>query len=879
MNISIKWLSEYLSGEPININKKDIKDYCDKMTYSGSKVENFEILFSELKNIVVGKLLSVEKHPDADKLFVCQVEVGRDALGAPLVVQIVTGAKNVKAGDIVPVAMNNSVVHGGKKITKGKLRGVESNGMLCSLEELGLNIHDFPYAEEDGILVLQGDDLQNITIGQDIKSALLMDDAAVEFEITPNRADCFSVIGLARESAVTLDRELKLHAPEIERQDKSDDIKNYLTVEVKNYDLCPRYTAKVIKDVKIEPSPLWLRAKLRASGIRPINNIVDITNYVMLEYGQPMHAFDYNYLGGKKIIVRTAEKDEKITTLDSVVRELNTDMLVIADGISDGVGGKPVALAGIMGGENSEILDTTKTIVFESANFDKMSVRRTSRKLGLRTDSSANFEKGLDLYLTVPAITRACELVEMLNCGTVVSGVIDVLGEHITSKKIKLDVERINNLLGSSISKKEMIDILEKLDFKYAGDGVLDVPSYRYSDLSGDTMPEITADLAEEIGRIYGLNNIKNAGRDDPGAPLAEQIDGELRRANKFATGELGSRPTHSYSVRRGGRDKFQKFLLNLHNTLTSNGYYETYTFSFITPKYFDKLNLPENSPLRDVITLINPLGEDTSVMRTTLLPSTLATIARNYANRNEYGYFYDTAKVYFKYFYDGLDETKLNYISVRGQLPANEKNMLSLGFYDTADKSADFYTIKGAVENIMKAAGIYNYKLSADISGHTLASAFHPGRSAVILSDDEKNIYGIFGEIHPSVAESFEIGTRCCAAELNIDLLYANSTTERSYIPFPKYPAITRDLALVCDDNLESAVIYDIIKGQSGKIFESAKPFDVYKGEKIGAGKKSIAFGITFRNSERTLSDDEVNLVIDKILKNLEKFNILLRK
>ena len=864
MNISIKWLSEYLGGEPLSINKKDIKDYCDKMTYSGSKVENFEILFDELQNIVVGKLLSVEKHPDADKLFVCSVDVGQDEP-----VQIVTGATNVKAGDIVPVALNNSVVHGGKKITKGKLRGVESCGMLCSLEELGLTLHDFPYAVEDGILVLNvGDAVLSVpyTIGQDIKSALLLDDAVVEFEITPNRADCFSVIGLARESAVTLNRELKLHTPEIKREDKSDDIKNYLSVEVKNHDLCPRYTARVIKDVKIEPSPLWLRAKLRASGVRPINNIVDITNYVMLEYGQPMHAFDYNYIGDKKIIVRNAANGEKITTLDGVIRELDENKLVIADG------NKPVALAGIMGGENSEILDTTKTIVFESANFDKMNVRHTSRKLGLRTDSSANFEKGLDPYLTIQAVNRACELVEELNCGTVVSGIIDENTIRVLGKEVRLEVDKINALLGSSISEEEMLDILEKLDFKRCKsewslhDKVIEIPSYRWSDFSPDdnNMTEITAGLAEEISRIYGLDNIKNVGRDDPGAP-------------QTPVGVAGTPfQKGAYSVKRGGRDKSQKFLLDLNNTLISNGYYETYTFSFVTPKYFDMLNLPEDSDLRDYITLVNPLGEDKSVMRTTLLPSMLATLSKNYANnRNEYGYFYEMAKVYSPQIPVGSAAPPFQ----KGAYAEVEENILSFGFYDIADKSADFYSLKGAVENIMQTAGIKDYKLNSDISKHDLANAYHPGRSAVILSGESEKVYGIFGEIHPSVAENFEIGVKCYAAEINADLLYENSSEEKVYTPLPKYPAMTRDLALVCDDNIESAVIYDIIKEKSGKIFEWAKPFDVYKGEKIGEGKKSIAFAISFRDSTRTLSDDEVNAVIEKILKNLEKINIVIRR
>ena len=825
MNISIKWLSEYLEGEPLPVNKKEIKNYCDKMTYSGSKVENFEILFEELENIVVGKLLSIEKHPDADKLFVCMVEAGDDEP-----IQIVTGATNLKAGDIIPVAKNNSVIHGGKKITKGKLRGVESNGMLCSLEELGLDLHDFPYADPEGILILQ----ENCKIGQDIKQALMLDDAVVEFEITPNRADCFSYIGLARESAITLNRNLKLHEPKIKGEDNTDDIKNYLSVEIKNYKLCPRYSAKVIKEAKIEPSPLWLRARLRASGIRPINNIVDITNYMMLEYGQPMHAFDHNYIKGQKIVVRNAKKGEKITTLDSIERELEENMLVISDEA------KPVALAGIMGGEMCGISELTNTIVFESANFEKMCVRHTSRKLGLRTDSSANFEKGLDINLPVRALNRACELVEELNCGTVVSGIIDEyenIPENIT---IKLNAEKINALLGSSIDREEMVDILEKLDFKITGDTIM-VPSYRRDDISGGDETTATADLAEEISRIYGYGNIKN----DAMPPKV------------------------------GSRDKFQKFLQRIHNALISSGYYETYTFSFISPKYFEYLQLSNDSPLCDYMTLINPLGEDTSVMRTTLLPSTLATISKNCANRNEYGYFYELAKTYFL---PPLRDTPLagEGDDVKGKFAAIEKNVLSMGFYDS---DADFYTLAGVAENIMESAGIQNYRLNSDTSGHELANAFHPGRSALVTSSDGKNIYGIFGEVHPAVSENFEINAKCHAAEIDVDLLYENSSEKKTYTPMSKYPATTRDLALVCDDDLESAVIYDVIKKQSGRIFEQAKVFDIYKGEKIGEGKKSMAFSISFRAAEHTLGETEVNAAIDKILKNLEKINVLLRK
>ena len=823
MNISVKWLSEYL-GESVNINKKDLKDYSDKMTFSGSKVEKFEILFEELKNIVIGKVLSVGKHHDADKLFVCSVDAGQSEP-----VQIVTGAANVKAGDIVPVALAGSVVHGGKKISKGKIRGVESAGMLCSLAELGLSINDFAYAVEDGILVLQGDDLKDIKIGQNIKSALLLEDAAVEFEITPNRPDCLSVIGIARESAAALDYELKMSKPEIKREDTSDSINNYLSVEIKNYDLCPRYTARVIKDIKIEQSPMWLRAKLRACGVRPINNIVDITNYVMLEYGQPMHAFDYNYLSGSKIIVRTARDGEKITTLDSQERGLDKNMLVIADG------DKPVALAGIMGGENSEIKADTRTIVFESANFEKMSVRKTSRKLGLRTESSSKFEKGLDPCLTVQAIERACELAELLNCGTVVSGMIDEyknIGEDII---FKFEPDKINKLLGSEINRDKMIEILEKLDFVISDDSVR-VPSYR----EGDIMPD-SSDLAEEISRIYGY-------------------------------GELAP----SVGIKRGGRNKYQKFILKMHETLLSGGFYENFTYSFISPKHYDKLNLPEDSKLRDYIGIINPIGEDMSVLRTNLLSSMLTTIGMNCARRSgEYAYFYDFSKTYFKLPPSLGDAPLTEEGSVKGKPAAIEKNILSMGLYD---KNADFYTLKGAVENLLDAAGV-KYKLSADIGAHELASAFHPGQSALILADEGKKIYGIFGAVHPAVLENFEIGVKSYAAEIDIDLLFEDFCEDKFYQALPQYPAATRDLALVCAEDLEAVIIYDIIKKESGNIFESAKVFDVYKGDKVGSGKKSIAFAIIFRDSERTLSDEEVNAVIAKILDSLGKINVKIRR
>ena len=831
MNISIKWLSEYL-GEPININKHSIKDYCDKMTFSGSKVEGFEMLSDELKNIVIGKLLAVEKHPDADKLVVCSVDIGESEP-----IQIVTGAPNVKAGDVIPVALHNSVIAGGKKISKSKIRGVESAGMLCSLEELGLTLNDFPYALEDGILVLEGDDLENIVFGQDAKSALLLDDVAVEFEITPNRADCFSLIGLARESAATLDCELKLSTPVIRREDSSDNISNYLSVRIGNYELCPRYTAKIVKDVKIAPSPMWLRAKLRACGVRPINNIVDITNYVMLEYGQPMHAFDYNYLGGSdvagiaEIVVRNAVQGEKITTLDGQERKLDVNMLVIADAA------KPVALAGVMGGENSEITDTTSVIVFESANFEKMSVRKTSRKLGMRTESSAKFERGLDPYLTKQAIERACELVELLNCGTIVSGVIDEYKELPKSAFMPFEPDKINAMLGADISRDKMIEILAKLGFKLCGGDIIEVPSYR----AGDILPHYS-DIAEEVSRIYGYGML---------APSVE--------------------------TKRGSRNKYQKFIMQLHETLLSGGFYEAYTYSFISPRHFDRLNLHQDSALRNCIKLINPIGEELSVMRTNLLSSMLATISKNCATRNEYGYFYDIAKTYFA----NANTVSKSDAPIKGELPAVEKNALSVGFFDTGNSEADFYTLKGMVENILTIAGT-KYKLSSDIAGHELSAAFHPGRSAIILSDSGEKIYGIFGEVHPAVLQNFEIESKSYAAEIDIDALfeaYDCRGDAKVYKPLPRYPAVTRDLALVCDNALESAEIGEVITKYGGKFLENARVFDVFKSDKIGANKKSIAFALTFRNIEGTLSDEDINPIIAKILTNLKKINVELRK
>lgn len=792
MNLSMRWLSDY-----VNINV-DPKTYSEDLTMSGSKVEGFEVEGSEISNVVVGKVLSVEKHPDADKLVICQIDVGGEEP-----IQIVTGATNVVVDALVPVALDNSTLPGGKKIKKGKLRGVVSNGMMCSLGELGLTKNDFPYAIEDGIFLIE----EECKLGQDIQSALGLNDTSVEFEITSNRPDCLSVIGLARETAATYRVPLNVKAPEVKGAQDGDDIHNYLKVDVENAELCPRYTARVVKNVKIGPSPRWMRERLRASGVRPINNLVDITNYVMLEYGQPMHAFDLKYVEGNHIVVRNAKAGETMMTLDGVDRTFTEDMLVIADEK------KPVAVAGIMGGEYSGIMDDTNVVVFESANFKGSSVRITAKKLGMRTDASARYEKGISADSTMDCVTRACELVELLGAGEVVDGVIDVDHSSKEPKKVPFTPDWINRFLGIEVSKEEMIRILTSLDFKVEDDMIV-VPSFRID-------IEHKADVAEEIARIYGYNKIPTT------APTG---------------------------ISRGIVTEEQKFTRLLNNTMMSLGCYEIMTYSFISPKYYDKILLPADSKLRNSVVISNPLGEDTSIMRTTTIPSTLEIAAKNYNNRNPYFWAYEIGN---------------EYIPVEGQQLPNENPQLTVVLYG---KGADYYTLKGMIEVVLDRARVED----VDVVPCTDNPTFHPGRCAALVKDGTE--IGILGEISPKVAQNYDIGTKVYLAKLDVNTLYAMVAEEKPYKPLPKFPATSRDLSLLCDDDLPIINIEKTIKNAVGSILEKVELFDVYKGAQVGENKKSVAYSITMRSDKGTLTDEEADAAVKRVLKQLEKIGVTLR-
>ena len=785
MDLSIRWLKDY-----VDIGDISMRDFSEAMSMSGSKVEGWTTEFEDVKNVVVGKILSVEPHPDSDHLVICQLDVGQQEP-----VQIVTGASNVHVGDMVPAALHKSQLPNGVKITKGKLRGVMSNGMMCSIAELNLTKGDFPYAAENGIFLLQED----CQVGQDIASAIGCNDTCVEFEITPNRPDCLSVLGLAREAAVTFGKELKMHTPQV--KGCGGDIHDYLSVEVRNPQLCPRYTAKVVKNVKIGPSPRWMRERLRASGVRPIDNIVDITNYVMLEYGQPMHAFDIEYVKDHKIIVRNAVSGETIQTLDGVDRTLSEDMLVIADSE------KASAVAGVMGGEHSGINENTHTVVFESACFKGSSVRITAKKLGMRTESSGRFEKGLDAQNCLPAVMRACELVELLGAGEVVDGVIDVDNTNYQPTRIHLDADWTNRFLGTDIPKEQMVKILTDLQFQMEGDEII-VPSFR-SDV------EHKADIAEEIARFYGYNNIPT---------------------------------TIAKGSPEGGYNEYQKFERVVNQNMLAQGMYEIMTYSFVSPKQYDKIRLPKDDPKRQSVVIRNPLGEDTSIMRTNAIPSMMDILSKNYNNRNGAVSLYEIGN---------------EYIPVEGELLPDEVPNLVLGMYGD-DK--DFFTLKGVVENLLDTLAIREYDVDAKSDDPT----FHPGRCAVLSKDGEE--FGIIGEVHPLVCANYGINTRVYVGKLKLRKLFAMMDTQRSYVPMPKFPASTRDLALLCDDALPVMTMEKAIKAAAGKILEKIELFDVYKGSQIAQGKKSVAFNISMRASDRTLTDEEVNGAMSKILKALEE-------
>ena len=799
----MKWLADFTDVSDI-----DAKEYCDKMTDTGSKVEGYEIAADNFSGIVCGKILKIEKHPEADRLVICSVDIGGDAP-----IQVVTAATNVFEGAYVPVCTDGAKLPDGTKIKKGKLRGAVSEGMFCSIEELELTTHDMPGAVTDGILILQHCGIDDPTLGADIKDVLDMRDTVVEFEITPNRPDCLSVIGLARESAVTFDRPLNIPAPVVKEAGDGDDVSNYLKVDIENSALCPRYTAKVVKNVKIEPSPLWLRMRLRAAGVRPINNIVDITNYVMLEYGQPMHAFDYSCLDGSHIIVRNAGDGENFKSLDDKDHTLESSMLVIADEK------KAVALAGVMGGANSEITENTKTVVFESANFKGGNVRITGKKLGMRTESSARFEKGLDAENTWGALMRACEMVQMLGAGDVVDGVIDEYPGKKEVTKIPLDVQKINTFLGVELSREFMVSTLEKLDFKVEGDTVF-VPSFR-ADV------EQMADIAEEVVRIYGYNKIPS-------------------------TAFRGA-------VEKGGRKPHQQYELDVRNILCGMGMYEIETFSFISPSYYEKIRMKEDDARRKSVVITNPLGEDTSVMRTTALPSMLEVLSYNNSVKNKNVRLYEMATVYLPK--DGKE------------LPEEPKR-LTIGMYDDDFKGGKvFYKLKGYIEALLKFSGISGETYTACTDN----SSYHPGRCALVTLGDK--VLGVFGEIHPEVCETYGFSFPVYCAELNFDVLLETRSTEKEFRPLPKYPALERDFAFVCDEELETGKIRDIMAKAGGKIVESVKLFDIYRGAKLGENKKSVAFSVALRSADHTLTDEEADNAVQKIMKALyDEFGIVLR-
>ena len=792
MKLSREWLGEYTT-----IGAPD-KEYCDAMTMSGSKVEGWEVTGSEISRVVVGRVISMERHTNSDHMLVCKIDVGGERE-----LQIVTGAQNVNIGDLVPVALDGSTLPGGKEIRTGKLRGELSEGMLCSLGELGLEQRDFPYAIEDGIFILEEDCLP----GDDIRDVCGLNDSVVEFEITNNRPDCLSVRGLARESACTFHTPLTFAEPTVTAG--HGDIHEKLSVEIKDAELCPRYTARMVKNIKIAPSPKWMRRRLRASGVRPINNIVDITNYVMLEYGQPMHAFDYACLHDGKIIVRRAEEGESLRTLDGNDHALTPGMLVIAD--PEG----PVALAGVMGGANSEITDETTTIVFESANFLGHSIRKTAIALGMRTDASGRFEKGLDLFATVPAVDRACELVEMLGAGEVFDGTIDVLAKEPETTFIELDDKRINALLGTDIPREFMADTLTSLGFELNGN-TLTVPSWR-----GDCT--MLADIAEECARFWGYDKIE-----------ATDIRG---------------------AATQGGYSEKTLFVRKLGTACRAMGYTEVMTYSFVSPSSLDKIKVPADSPLRDNYRILNPLGEDTSVMRTTALPSMLGVLSTNLSRRNMEAKLYEMATVYKKQ---------------PGKVLADERTVLTLGAYGG---DVDFFALKGAVEALLCAARTPDVRFTAD----TETAAFHPGRCAAVWSGDTR--LGTLGQIYPDVCAAYGLDGATYCAEIDVVLLHDLEGAEPVYTPLPRFPAITRDIAVVCDAAVPVGELTECIRKAEKNVLRGVKLFDVYTGVGIPEGKKSVAFSLTLRSDDGTLTDDHAEEAVRAVLDALrENFGAVIR-
>lgn len=888
MILSRNWLNEF-------VDLKDITDkqFNDDMTLSGSKVETIERPDENLKNVVAGKILEMKRHENSDHMWVCQIDVGQ---AEP--VQIVTGAWNIHVGDYVPAALHGAHLPGGVKIEKGKLRGVESNGMLCSLKELGMTAeHDFPYAVitpaallndyhpidkdkpsipadikpgdkvygpvvaarvlecaplgdgtfhtcldlgnatavpdtrcsnlhegdlvayntksdaictledlhaeqkefphciADGIFILREEDAEP---GLNMAHILGFDDSIVEFEITPNRPDCLSVIGLAREASATFKRPLKLHTPEPHGCGGS--IADLVDIDIEDGDLCPRYTARMVKNVKIAPSPRWMRERLRNSGVRPINNIVDITNYVMLEYGQPMHAFDFSCVEGGHIIVRTAREGETIQTLDGNERKLTPNMLCICDEH------KPVCVAGVMGGANSEIVGDTAMVLFESANFNGVSVRRTASALGMRTDASSRYEKGLDMMNTIKAVERACELVELLGCGEVVDGVMDVVAKEKAPTVVKLEPDKINALLGTELSEDLMREILVSLGFILNGDDIY-VPSWR-----GDV--EHYSDIAEEVARFYGYNKIP-----------CTLMRGETTR---------------------GGFSEQQRFDRAIGGAVRALGYDEIITYSFISPTYYDKIRMPKDSSLRNSLKILNPLGEDTSIMRTTILPSMLEIIARNHSYRNKSARLYELGKIYLPR-EDGL---------------ADEPKYLSLGAYGDG---VDFFSFKGSIETLLHELRITDVKYVACTDN----DSYHPGRCAKVYAGE--TYLGVFGQIHPLVAANYGMDTEVYTAELSFDAMYEKRGDIPVYQPLPKFPAVTRDIAVVCDEAVTVGALEESIRRGAKGLLKDVSLFDIYRGPGVAIGKKSVAFNLVLRADDRSLTGEEADEDVQSILAALK--------
>lgn len=794
MLVPLKWLRDYVD---IDI---DTQEFADMMTMTGSKVEKVDFFGKETNGVEVCKILEIEQHPDADRLKVTKVEVANGEI-----LQIVTNATNIKVGDYVPVARIGAVLPGDFKIKKGKLRGVLSEGMFCGAEELTIPSAFVEDHKKDGIYILDHQD--SFELGMDVRDVLGINDALIEFEITSNRPDCRSIIGIAREAAVTLGKELKY--PEIKVQACDEEMSFEIDIQT---DLCKRYCGRVVKDVKVGPSPYWMQRKLIEAGMRPISNIVDITNYVMLELGQPLHAFDLDDIKYNKMTVKMAEEGEKFTTLDGVERTLTSDMLVI--GNQD----KTLDLAGIMGGENSEIKDTTTSIFIEGASFAKENIRATSKKLGLRTEASSRFEKGIDINLAEEAVNRACQLIEELGCGTVLNGMLDYYPQKEEVQKVTVNPVRINKLLGVNVPMDQFINILESLEFKcnLVSSEVLEleVPTFRL-DITED------ADILEEIARIYGYDNIPSA-----------SLEGNATAGVKT--------------------DK-QKFIDNVKSNSIACGLNEILTYSFVSPRGVDKINLSANDEKRNFVKIMNPLGEETSVMRTTLIPNMLDVISTNISHKVEEVSAFECGNTFIPQ--EGLPiETKKYCVGMYG-------------------KEVDFFVLKGVIESVLNNVGLKGYEIEPETTNLT----FHPGRCAKIVYN---NIYiGTFGELHPDVIENYNLGQRVYVAEINIDTVFENLNLTKSYNPLPKYPSTSRDIALIVKDEVFVKQIEDIIKANGEDLVESYKLFDVYKGAQIEEGHKSIAYSITYRSKDKTLIDEDVAKVHEKILSELsEKLNANLR-